>query len=114
MKARTDRVTENCGFSIKHGIPSTCYINPQEISTRINAKLRKEKESETEKWKTLLTKASHDMPGASREKCQAHVFKKILQEKSGAGKDEEESFRLNCTFKPDMTNSMRTCPKKPK
>ena len=73
---KAERITSNQFKEVKkYGIPSSCYINPQEISGRINYKIRTEKDAEQELWKELLEKAAFDMPGASDSKLQAIVFK---------------------------------------
>jgi len=58
-----------------YGIRTNRYIKPEDISKRINDKLRVEKDEELELWEILLEKARHEMPGASDEKLRAIVYK---------------------------------------
>jgi hypothetical protein len=66
------------------GIEKTCYgvqINkytrPEEISKKINAKIRTEKDQEQDLWVELLAVAKFDDPGASENKLHAKVYKQI-------------------------------------
>lgn len=53
------------------------------IAKRINEKLRFEKDNEVELWKKLLDEVKFVMPGASQEKLNAIVYKKIQDIKHG-------------------------------
>ena len=92
-----------------YGIKTKKYIRPEEISTRINEKLRNVKDDEVKLWYTLLEKEKHAMPGASEEKLKASVYKKIQEIKHG--KKEEHDPEL--TFKPDISNSVFSKPPAP-
>mmetsp|Transcript_16070 Transcript_16070/g.27123 ORF Transcript_16070/g.27123 Transcript_16070/m.27123 type:complete len:293 (+) Transcript_16070:231-1109(+) len=92
-----------------YGIATNRYIKPEEISAKINTKLREEKNEEMQLWQELLEKARHEMPGASEQKLQAIVFSKIQNIKHG--KKEEPDPEL--TFKPDISKSMGSKPPAP-
>lgn len=94
-----DEVQKNQnGEKCKYGIKSDNYINPQQITERINDKLRGEKDEDVELWETLLRKARHEMPGASDEKLRALVYRDIQTMKHG--KKEEVDPEL--TLKPNI------------
>ena len=97
-----DKITQNQnGEKVKFGIASDNYIPPEEISKRINLKIRAEKDQETDLWRELLAKARYEMPAASQEKLNAIVFRQIQQMKHG--KKEEVDPEL--TLKPNCTKS---------
>ena len=71
-----DKVTQHQnGDKTKYGITTAAYITPEEISRRMNEKIRVEKDQETELWKDLLAKARYEMPAASQEKLSAIVHR---------------------------------------
>lgn len=44
------RITQTEKETTKYGITANKYINPQEITTRLNDKIRNDKQSELELW----------------------------------------------------------------
>jgi hypothetical protein len=73
-------------------------MKPMEISVAINEKLRQEKDEEVNLWAELLSKARHEMPGASEQKLRALVYAQIQQIKHGKVEevDPELTFKPNC------------------
>ena len=62
---------------VVYGIPTSKYIRPEQISEKINQKLRHEKDEDVQLWDDLLKKQRHEMPGASEERLKAIVYRKI-------------------------------------
>ena len=58
-----------------YGIVHDRYIQPKQITHQINQKVRAEKDQEVELWEQLLAKAEFDMPGASKARLNALVYK---------------------------------------
>jgi hypothetical protein len=98
-----ERIISNCEGVEKtvYGVQISQYTTPEEISNKINQKLRKEKDEEQELWEKLLAKAKHELPGASTNKLHARVYKQICDIKHG--KKEEKDPEM--TFKPNLTMS---------
>ena len=63
--------------TVRYGIRSDKYQNPELISTCINEKIRKEKDQEQELWAELLVKVKFEYPSATDNKLHAIVFKQI-------------------------------------
>jgi hypothetical protein len=58
-----------------YGIQINKYTKPEEISKKINEKLRKEKDQEQDLWTELMAVAKFEDPGASQNKLYAKVYK---------------------------------------
>ena len=99
----SERIITGCHGAEKtvYGVQIKKYTTPEEISKKINEKLRTEKDQEQELWETLLAKAKHEYPGASHNKLHARVYKQICDIKHG--KKEEKDPEM--TFKPNLTMS---------
>jgi len=98
-----DKMTQSQnGEKTKYGIASTLYIPPEEITRRINEKIRAEKDQEVQLWSDLMAKARYEMPAASEQRLSAIVHKQIQQMKHG--KKEEVDPEL--TLKPDCSKSI--------
>ena len=66
-----------------YGIETTKYIAPEKITQQINTKIRSEKEQEVEIWNELYAKVRYEMPGATENRINAIVYRRLQDIKHG-------------------------------